>query len=143
MTDSEIQYYVKKRREGWDNSLVRKELESMGYTKKEVFYWMNRIDDEFVSRLGSAENWLFSQKNKVVLFKFLGFIMIFVGLLLSVIWLSWDNLGGIKIIGVLLVGGYSSIINSRRIKRQLTTKSISIKRGAKPTSILDLFTRRF
>jgi hypothetical protein len=48
MTQSEIQFYAQKRREGWDNSQVRKELASNGYSKEDTFYYVNEIDDLFI-----------------------------------------------------------------------------------------------
>lgn len=48
MTQSEIQYYVQKRREGWDNSQVKKELLENGYSDKDLFYYINEIDDLFI-----------------------------------------------------------------------------------------------
>ena len=48
MTQSEIQYYVQKRREGWDNSQVRKELKNNGYSKEDIYYYVNEIDDVFI-----------------------------------------------------------------------------------------------
>ncbi|MEN8928608.1 MAG: hypothetical protein ABF242_01180 [Flavobacteriales bacterium] len=48
MTPSEIQYYVQKRREGWDNSQVRKDLLNSGHSKEDIFFFVNEIDDIFI-----------------------------------------------------------------------------------------------
>ena len=48
MTQSEIQYYVQKRREGWDNSQVREELKNNGYSTEDIYFYVNEIDDIFV-----------------------------------------------------------------------------------------------
>ena len=48
LTNSEIGHYVQKRKEGWDNSQVRKELSEQGYSKEDIFTIINEIDDAFI-----------------------------------------------------------------------------------------------
>jgi len=85
VTDSEIQYFVQKRREGTANSEIRKEIETQGYAKEEVFYWVNKIDDEFLSSLKNKRNLTINNFTLRILELAFGIAMLIVGLVLLII----------------------------------------------------------
>ena len=52
LTQSEIAHYVQKRKEGWDNSQVRKEIKrKFRLEDSEVSYYVSEIDDLYVESL--------------------------------------------------------------------------------------------
>ncbi len=103
MTDSEIQYYVQKRREGSANSEVRKEIETQGYAKEEVFYWVNKIDDEYLSSLKNKRDLTINNFTLRALELTFGIVMLIIGLVLLTICVVYG-----PAILTLLIGGAST-----------------------------------
>lgn len=103
MTDSEIQYFVQKRRESIANSEIRKEIETQGYSKSEVFYWVNKIDDEFLLSVTNKRDLAINNFTLRALELTFGIVMLIIGLVLLTICVVYG-----PAILTLLIGGAST-----------------------------------
>lgn len=98
MSPSEIEYYVQKRREGWDNSQVRKELQSEGYSEEEIFYCVNKIDDLFVNIKKDKSEFTVINFSNGLLELLIGLVILVIGLIATTMIL----LNGISILVLLI-----------------------------------------
>lgn len=142
MLPSELEYYVQKRREGWDNSQVRKELKRRTRMEDvDITFYVSQIDDLYIEAIKRPENRFVSKSIKLAIQFYSGVVLVIVGCI--TIYFSFENkdILSVKVIGVLLLGGSTLIINSRRRKRKLRKKSggITINRNHKPKSFRNLF----
>ena len=107
MTPSEIQYYVQKRREGWENSQVRKELENQNYSKEDVFFYLNKIDDLFVSEIKNKSKLTLNNVSLRTFELIFGIVLLIIGLYLLAICLVLGPVLFNLVIGVPATsGGY-------------------------------------
>ena len=104
MKKAEILYYVNKRKEGWEISQIRKEIESQGYEKDDVFYYLNEIDDEFVKTINEKSDFTVSNVSLRIIELILGLGILIVGLF----FLSICILVGPGILSILIGFGATS-----------------------------------
>ena len=79
MKKAEILYYVQKRKEGWDNSQIRKELVKEGYDKEDIFYILNDIDDAYVKSLNTKNDLSVNNVSLRILELSLGLVILLIG----------------------------------------------------------------
>lgn len=107
MTQSEIQYYVEKRREGWDNSQLKEELRNKGYSSEDIYYFVNEIDDIFVKRINEKSELSVNNFSLRIFELILGIFLMIVGIWLLVICLIIGPVLFNLLIGVPAIsGGY-------------------------------------
>lgn len=142
MTQSEIQYYVQKRREGWDNSQVREELKKVRKLEdKDISFYVSQIDDLYVETLEKPIANLVSKKIQIIIKMLAGILLISISLFVIVFSYENENIAKVKLIGALILGGMTLIFSARKQKRKLKNQnqSIKIKRNHKSKSFIDLF----
>ncbi|MGB1040302.1 MAG: hypothetical protein ACPGVD_05475 [Flavobacteriales bacterium] len=141
LTNSEIAHYVQKRKEGWDNSQVRKEIKrKFRLEDSEVSYYVSEIDDLYVESLSSPLRSKISKRIQITIKLLSGFLLLGFAFLTLYFGYVKEDVLSVKLIGVLLLGGSGLIVSARRQKRKLTkSSSLSIQRKHKPKSFRDLF----
>jgi hypothetical protein len=142
MTQSEMQFFVQKRREGWDNSQVRKELSKVSNLEDaDVSFYVSQIDDLYVDTLEKPVANLVSKRIQVIIKMLAGILLISISLIAVIFSYENENVTMVKLVGAMILGGMALIINARRQKRKLENQnqSIKIKRNHKSKSFVDLF----
>ncbi len=107
MKKSEILYYVQKRKEGWEISQVRKELESQGYDKEDVFFYLNDIDDAYVKSINDKSDLTLNNISLRIAETIIGTVILLIGIqMLASCILFGPSLLALLIGGSLTPAGY-------------------------------------
>ena len=134
LTNSEIGHYVQKRKEGWDNSQVRKELSEQGYSKEDIFTIINEIDDAFILSVEKRQAFSFSNVSVSIVQIIVGIIILLIGVyLLAVCFIVGPSVLGLVLGASFTSGGYylyqngyknTKMINELRKKNSSFSKDI-------------------